>query len=81
MLRSLRRCLHRPFVRSFNVLAVESSADDTCAAIVGCDRRIHSNIVIKQNAVYVCCLLSNSIPYCKAHSDTRFTEGYIPIVP
>jgi N6-L-threonylcarbamoyladenine synthase len=40
-------------VRSFTVLAVESSADDTCAAVVGSDRRIYSNIVLKQNEVYV----------------------------
>lgn len=40
-------------MRSFTVLAVESSADDTCAAVVGSDRRIYSNIVLKQNEVYV----------------------------
>lgn len=53
MLRCARR-LPRQLTRSFTVLAVESSADDTCAAIVGSDRRIHSNIVIKQN--HVCAL-------------------------
>jgi N6-L-threonylcarbamoyladenine synthase len=78
MFRSLR---HRPFVRSFNVLAVESSADDTCAAVVGCDRRIHSNIVIKQNEVYVCLLSFVEFYSLQAHPDTKFTEGYIPIVP
>src|SRR6266545_4829326 len=43
----------RQISRSFTVLAVESSADDTCAAIVHSSRRIYSNVVIKQNEVYV----------------------------
>lgn len=37
------------FVRHFTVLAFESSADDTCAAIVTSSRKILSNVVIKQN--------------------------------
>ncbi|ORY24464.1 glycoprotease family-domain-containing protein [Naematelia encephala] len=35
--------------KTFRVLALESSADDSCAAIVDSDRRILSNIVIKQH--------------------------------
>ncbi|KAJ3539265.1 hypothetical protein NMY22_g4815 [Coprinellus aureogranulatus] len=34
--------------RPFTVLAIESSADDTCAAVVTSDRRILSNVVVKQ---------------------------------
>ncbi|KAI0344628.1 glycoprotease [Trametopsis cervina] len=35
--------------RAFNVLALESSADDTCAAVVTSERKILSNIVISQH--------------------------------
>ncbi|RXW23349.1 hypothetical protein EST38_g2490 [Candolleomyces aberdarensis] len=38
--------------RSFTVLAIESSADDTCAAIVTSDRKILSNVVIKQLSLH-----------------------------
>lgn len=34
--------------RRFNVLAIESSADDTCAAVVSSSREILSNVVLKQ---------------------------------
>lgn len=34
------------------ILALESSADDTCASVVCDDRRVLSNIVIKQNSVH-----------------------------
>lgn len=34
--------------RPFTVLALESSADDTCAAVVTSSRRILSNVVVKQ---------------------------------
>ncbi|KAI0737658.1 peptidase M22 glycoprotease [Daedaleopsis nitida] len=37
-------------VRAFTVLALESSADDTCAAVVTSDRQILSNVVINQQA-------------------------------
>ena len=50
----IRACL-RPFAalntkqkRTFTVLALESSADDTCAAVVTSEREILSNVVIKQ---------------------------------
>ncbi|KAJ7078909.1 Gcp-like domain-containing protein [Mycena belliarum] len=36
----------------FRVLAVESSADDTCAAIVDASRRIWSNVVVKQHHLH-----------------------------
>lgn len=38
--------------RSFTVLAFESSADDTCAAVVHSSKSILSNIVIKQNNLH-----------------------------
>ncbi|KIJ13044.1 hypothetical protein PAXINDRAFT_177058 [Paxillus involutus ATCC 200175] len=38
--------------RHFTVLAVESSADDTCAAVVTSSRGILSNIVIKQHDLH-----------------------------
>lgn len=38
--------------RSFTVLAVESSADDTAAAIVTHERQILANVVIKQNQIH-----------------------------
>ena len=37
-----------PVKRGFHVLALESSADDTCAAVVTSERDILSNVVIKQ---------------------------------
>jgi hypothetical protein len=37
--------------RQFTVLALESSADDTCAAVVTSSRKILSNVVLKQNHV------------------------------
>ncbi|KAI0666713.1 glycoprotease [Trametes maxima] len=36
--------------RRFTVLALESSADDTCAAVVTSDRQILSNVVVNQQA-------------------------------
>ncbi|EDR11791.1 uncharacterized protein LACBIDRAFT_313559 [Laccaria bicolor S238N-H82] len=38
--------------RSFTVLAFESSADDTCAAVVHSSKSILSNVVIKQNNLH-----------------------------
>ena len=35
--------------RRFSVLAFESSADDTCVAVVTSSRQILSNVIIKQN--------------------------------
>jgi len=43
----------RPHLRHFTVLALESSADDTCAAVVTSSGQILSNVVLKQNHVYV----------------------------
>ncbi|KAF9467255.1 Gcp-like domain-containing protein [Collybia nuda] len=44
--------LHCVARRHFTVLAVESSADDTCAAIVTSSRQILSNVVIKQHDLH-----------------------------
>jgi N6-L-threonylcarbamoyladenine synthase len=38
-------------VRPFTVLALESSADDTCAAVVTSSREILSNVVVSQHDV------------------------------
>lgn len=35
--------------RNFTVLALESSADDTCAAVVTSERKVLSNVVISQH--------------------------------
>lgn len=47
---SLPRLLVPWNLRCYTVLALESSADDTCAAIVNSDREILSNIVVKQHS-------------------------------
>ncbi|KAH9962096.1 peptidase M22 glycoprotease [Lactifluus volemus] len=39
-------------IRRFTVLAIESSADDTCAAVVASSGEILSNVVVKQNDVH-----------------------------
>lgn len=38
--------------RPFRVLALESSADDSCAAIVSSDRKVWSNVVVKQHLIH-----------------------------
>ncbi|GAA5843704.1 hypothetical protein JCM9279_000108 [Rhodotorula babjevae] len=38
--------------RPLLVLGLESSADDTCAAVVSSDRRLLSNVVLKQSAIH-----------------------------
>jgi hypothetical protein len=40
-------------IRRFTVLAIESSADDTCAAVVASSGEILSNVVVKQNHMWV----------------------------
>ncbi|KAF8507462.1 glycoprotease family-domain-containing protein [Hysterangium stoloniferum] len=47
------KCNHVPFCRRFTVLALESSADDTCASVVTSEGQILSNIVIKQHSLHV----------------------------
>lgn len=37
--------------KPLTVLALESSADDSCCAIVDADRRIHANVVLKQHEI------------------------------
>ena len=34
--------------KPIRILGLESSADDTCAAIVDSDKKIHANVVLKQ---------------------------------
>lgn len=41
--------LGTPPRKLLTVLALESSADDTCAAVVTSDRKILSNVIIKQH--------------------------------
>lgn len=49
--RSLARAFRPAHARAFTVLALESSADDTCAAVVTSDRKVLSNVVISQQAL------------------------------
>jgi N6-L-threonylcarbamoyladenine synthase len=44
--------------RLFTVLAFESSADDTCAAVVTHKREVLSNVVIKQHILCACYYLT-----------------------
>jgi hypothetical protein len=46
---SLRACLSTKTGKSITILALESSADDTCAAIVSDNKTIHANVVLKQD--------------------------------
>ncbi|KAG6878547.1 hypothetical protein C0993_004446 [Termitomyces sp. T159_Od127] len=52
MLSLARRLPRRPRARAFTVLALESSADDSCAAIVSSAPRILANVVLKQHAIH-----------------------------
>ncbi|KAJ7287745.1 glycoprotease [Mycena rebaudengoi] len=47
-----RRVFHPPR-RAFTVLAIESSADDTCAAIVCSNRKVLSNVIVKQHNLHL----------------------------
>jgi hypothetical protein len=38
--------------RPFRILALESSADDSCASIVDSDRNVLSNVVVKQHLIH-----------------------------
>jgi N6-L-threonylcarbamoyladenine synthase len=38
--------------RPFRLLAIESSADDSCVSIVSSDRRVWSNVVVKQHLIH-----------------------------
>ncbi|KAF8894934.1 Gcp-like domain-containing protein [Gymnopilus junonius] len=49
---SCRLKLAFPRRRPFSVLAIESSADDTCAAIVDSSRKILANVVMKQHDIH-----------------------------
>ncbi|KAG6891748.1 hypothetical protein C0992_006169 [Termitomyces sp. T32_za158] len=52
MLSLARRLPRRPPFRAFTVLALESSADDSCAAIVSSTPRILANVVLKQHSIH-----------------------------
>ena len=41
-----------PSLRPLTILGLESSADDTCASIVTSDRRILSNVVLRQHGIH-----------------------------
>ncbi|KAH7885615.1 glycoprotease family-domain-containing protein [Phlebopus sp. FC_14] len=43
---------HPSQCRPFTVLAIESSADDTCAAVVSSSHEILSNVIIKQHEIH-----------------------------
>ena len=46
------RPLPYPIPSYFRILALESSADDTCASVVDSDRKILSNVVRKQHHLH-----------------------------
>jgi N6-L-threonylcarbamoyladenine synthase len=48
-----RSAYREPVCRELTVLALESSADDSCASIVNSERKILSNVVIKQHHLNV----------------------------
>lgn len=49
LVKAAQRIIQTTFKRRYvTVLALESSADDSCAAVVTSEREILSNIVIKQ---------------------------------
>lgn len=58
--------------RYFTVLAVESSADDTCAAVVSSQRQILSNVVIKQHHLYVCVVVCGFLAASLVHRHEDF---------
>ena len=49
----LPRGIHPLSLQSFSVLALESSANDTCTAVVTSSKQILSNVVIKQHSLFV----------------------------
>ena len=55
---SQSRAIETHLSRKFTVLAFESSADDTCVAVVNSERKILSNVVVKQLDQWV--LISNN---------------------
>lgn len=66
--------------RFFTVLALESSADDTCAAVVNSSGQILSNVVVKQNTMCVCAASLHSARSNIA-IDMKALEAYIPTGP
>ena len=68
--------LPHPQHRHFTVLALESSADDTCAAVVTSSGQILSNVVLKQNNVQVRSTLIHS--HLDMSTDTNSLAVFIP---
>jgi hypothetical protein len=62
--------------RRLNILAIESSADDTCAAVVSSSRNILSNVVIKQHDMSV--HPSDLLPDPSDFLDTNSMVEYSP---
>jgi N6-L-threonylcarbamoyladenine synthase len=70
--------------RPLRLLAIESSADDSCASIVTSDRRILSNVVVKQHLIHgasFCC--AKGVPILirgvrKVWRDTSYQEPGCP---
>lgn len=56
---ALRRL--QSLTRPFRLLAIESSADDSCASIVSSDRRILSNVVVKQHLIHGLSLFAEAL--------------------
>ncbi|KAM5530090.1 hypothetical protein V8D89_016242 [Ganoderma adspersum] len=77
--RSLRRCrtLRNESLqtRNFTVLALESSADDTCAAVVTSDRQILSNVVVNQQSSLE--QYGGIHPYVALHAHQRRMPGVV----
>ncbi|KAI8975922.1 glycoprotease [Trametes punicea] len=78
--RSLRPLIVRSIrspgsLRPFTVLALESSADDSCAAVVTSDRKILSNVVVNQQA----CLeqYGGIYPYAAIYAHQRNMPGAV----
>ena len=64
------------YKRTFTVLAFESSADDTCAAVVNSDRQILSNVVIKQTKELVYSYFILKSTQFDSGTDLKRMEGF-----
>ncbi len=75
----ITRSLHHGYSRRLTVLALESSADDTCAAVVTSDRKILSNVVINQQALYVRFMTWKWVRFLTRELVLRNMAGYTPL--
>ncbi|KAI0656520.1 glycoprotease [Cubamyces menziesii] len=71
----LAHSIRRLHARRFTVLALESSADDTCAAVVTSDRKILSNVVVNQQAFLE--EYGGIHPYFALHAHQRNMPGAV----